>query len=118
MAKHVICPVEDFPVGTHRVIHAGRAEIGVFNVDGTFYALPNVCTHQFGPLCAGAVNGTMVASAETGWRYEWAREGEIITCPWHGLEFDIITGRCLASAKVRLRQYQVTVDDGQVVVTI
>ena len=118
MAKHVVCPVEDFPSGTHRVIQAGRAEIGVFNVNGTFYALPNVCTHQFGPLCAGAVNGTMVASAETGWRYEWAREGEIITCPWHGLEFDITTGHSLASAKIRLRQYVVTVEDGQVTVTV
>ena len=118
MAKHVVCPVEDFPAGTRRVVRAGRAEIGVFNVNGTFYALPNVCTHQLGPLCAGAVNGTMVASAETGWRYEWAREGEIITCPWHGLEFDITTGHCLASAKIRLRQYVVTVEDGQVTVTV
>lgn len=118
MATYVVGPAAEFPAGTHRVIQAGRAEIGVFNVNGTFFALPNVCTHQFGPLCDGTVDGTMTASAATGWRCAWAREGEIITCPWHGLEFDITTGRCLASAKVRLRQYAVTVEDGQVAVTV
>ncbi len=60
----------------------------------------------------------MACSTPTGWRDEWMKDGEIITCPWHGLEFDITTGRCLASAKVRLRQYPVTIEDGQVVVTI
>jgi nitrite reductase/ring-hydroxylating ferredoxin subunit len=118
VATYVVGPVAEFPAGTHRVVKAGRVEIGVFNVDGRFYAMPNVCTHQFGPLCEGTVDGTMMATAESGWRIEWVREGEIVTCPWHGLEFDIITGRCLASAKVRLRQYQVTIDDGQVVVTV
>ncbi len=42
------------------------------------------------------------------------RDGEIVTCPWHGMEFDITTGRCLANPKVRLRSYPVTVEDGQV----
>ena len=118
MATYVVGPAAEFPAGTHRVITAGRVEIGVFNVNGTFYAMPNVCTHQFGPLCEGTVDGTMTASAATGWRYEWTRDGEIVTCPWHGLEFDITTGRCLASAKVRLRHYLVTVEDGQVTVTV
>ena len=118
MARHVVGPVTDFPPGTHRVVKVGKAEVGVFNVHGRFYALPNVCTHQFGPLCAGTVSGTMAASAETGWRYEWVKDGEIVTCPWHGLEFDITTGQCLASPKVRLRQYAVAVEDGQVTVTV
>ena len=100
------------------MVRVGRAEVGVFNVDGTYYALPNVCTHQFGPLCEGAVDGTMVASAETGWRYEWAREGEIITCPWHGLEFDITTGQALASPKFRVRQYPISVDGDEVTITL
>ena len=118
MARYAVGPVADFPAGTHRVITAGRLEIGVFNVAGTFHALPNVCTHQFGPLCAGGVSGTFASSAATRWRYAWVREGEIITCPWHGLEFDITTGQCLASAKTRLRQYVVTVEDGQIFVTV
>jgi nitrite reductase/ring-hydroxylating ferredoxin subunit len=118
MASHVVGAVEDFPPGSHKVVKVGRAEIGVFNVRGQFYALPNLCTHQFGPLCEGTVNGTTACTAESGWRIEWVRDGEILTCPWHGLEFDITTGECVAAPRVRLRQYAVTVQDGQVVVKL
>jgi nitrite reductase (NADH) small subunit len=118
MTEHIVGPVEDFPPGTHRVVQLGRVEVGVFNVNGEYYALPNICPHQFGPLCAGTVNGTMACSAETGWRFEWVREGEIVTCPWHGIEFDILTGRSLSSPRLRVRTYPVTVEDGQIKVTI
>ncbi len=114
MAEHVIGPASEFPPGTHRVVKVRNVEIGVFNVRGRYYALPNVCTHQFGPLCEGKVDGTSACNAQTGWRYAWVRDGEIITCPWHGLEFDITTGQCLAQPKVRLRQYRLTVEDGYV----
>ncbi|CAA9553352.1 MAG: Rieske (2Fe-2S) region [uncultured Thermomicrobiales bacterium] len=118
MAEHVVGPVADFPPGTHRVVRLGRAEVGVFNVGGRFYALPNVCPHQYGPLCKGSVTGTTACSAQTGWRFAWVREGEVVACPWHGLEFDITTGRCLASPRLRVRQYPVGVIDGQVTVTL
>jgi len=118
MAEHIVGPVAEFPVGTHRVVKVRNLEIGVFNVHGQFYALPNVCTHQFGPLCAGTVNGTTACNAATGWRFQWVREGEIVTCPWHGMEFDILTGRSLASPRVRLRTFPVTVEDGVVKVLL
>ncbi len=118
MAEHIIGPVSEFPPGTRRVVKVRNAEVGVFNVGGEFYALPNVCTHQFGPVCDGIVSGTMVCNAETGWRHEWVRDGEIIACPWHGLEFDLTTGRCLANPRVRLRMYPVSVEDGQVKLTL
>ncbi|MCC6312451.1 MAG: Rieske 2Fe-2S domain-containing protein [Thermomicrobiales bacterium] len=118
MPEHHVGSEADFPPGAHRVVKVRNIEIGVFNVAGTFYALPNVCTHQFGPLCEGEVNGTTACNAATGWKFTWVREGEIITCPWHGLEFDITTGQCLAQPKVRLRQYPVTVEDGEVKVIL
>ena len=118
MAEHIVGAVDEFPVGTHRVVTVGRIEVGVFNVGGRLYALPNVCPHQFGPLCAGTVNGTTACSAETGWRFAWVREGEIVTCPWHGIEFDITTGQSLSSPRLRVRTYPVTVEDGQVKVTV
>jgi nitrite reductase/ring-hydroxylating ferredoxin subunit len=118
MAEHVIGSVTDFPAGTHRVVRVRNAEIGVFNIGGRFYALPNLCPHQFGPLCAGTVNGTTACSAETGWKHAWIRDGEIVTCPWHGLEFDITTGRCLAVPRLKVRTYPVTVEDDQVILTL
>jgi nitrite reductase/ring-hydroxylating ferredoxin subunit len=114
VAEHIIGTLDEFPEGSHRVVRVRNIEIGIFNIHGTLYALPNVCTHQFGPLCEGTVNGTTACNAETGWRIAWVRNGEIVTCPWHGVEFDILSGRCLAQPRIRLRQYPVTVADGQV----
>ena len=114
MTEHIVGSIHDLSPGSHRVIRVGTLEIGIFNVQGALYALPNVCTHQFGPLCEGTVNGTSACNAQTGWRYAWMREGEIVTCPWHGLEFDIITGQCLAQPALRLRQYRITVEDGRI----
>jgi nitrite reductase/ring-hydroxylating ferredoxin subunit len=118
MAEYVVGSVDDFPVGSHRVVQAGRIEVGIFNIDGELHALPNVCPHQFGPLCEGTVNGTTACSAATNWQFAWVRQGEIVTCPWHGIEFDILTGRSLSSPRLRVRRYPVVVEDGQVKVTI
>jgi nitrite reductase/ring-hydroxylating ferredoxin subunit len=68
----------------------------VFRVGDNFYALPNVCVHQFGPLCHGQITGTLVATEGSQWQVSWVREGQILICPWHALEFDITTGQCLA----------------------
>lgn len=118
MADHVIGAIEDFPPHSHRVVQVGRIEVGVFNIDGELHALPNVCPHQFGPLCEGTVNGTTACSAATGWKFAWVREGEVVTCPWHGMEFDIATGRSLSSPRLKVRTYPVAVSDGQVIITI
>ena len=118
MADHVVARVDELGAGERRIVRAGRVEIGVFNVGGRYYALPNVCAHQFGPLCEGKVTGTLVAGAETAWRPAWVQEGEILTCPWHALEFDITTGRCIAYPKVKLRQYPVRVEGVYVVVSV
>ncbi len=48
----------------------------------------------------------------------WFQDGEVIICPWHGLEFDITTGRCLARRRARLRQYPVRVEGDTVVVEV
>ena len=118
MTAHIAGPLADFPPGSHRVVKLGRVEVGIFNVAGRLYALPNICPHQFGPLCAGTVNGTTACSAETGWQFAWVRQGEVVTCPWHGIEFDIASGQSLSSPRLRVRTYPVTVEDDQVVVTI
>lgn len=118
MADHVVARVDEFGDGERRIVRAGRMEIGVFNVGGRYYAIPNVCAHQFGPLCEGRITGTLVAGVETAWRPAWVQEGEILTCPWHALEFDITTGRCIAYPTVKLRQYPVRVEGEQVVVAV
>jgi nitrite reductase/ring-hydroxylating ferredoxin subunit len=113
-----VAPLAEFPPGSHRVVKVGRREIGIFNVDGTFYALPNLCTHQLGPLCKGKVSGTVICTRETKWKLQWGFDGEIVTCPWHGMEYHIPTGKCLAFPEIRLRSYEVWVEDEQVMVRL
>jgi nitrite reductase/ring-hydroxylating ferredoxin subunit len=113
--EHRIGNASDFPEGSHRVVRVGRREIGIFNVGGELYALPNLCPHQTGPLCEGKLTtGTLVSREENDWRFEWEYEGEIVACPWHGLEYHVPTGRCLAYPEINLRRYEVVVDDGEV----
>lgn len=112
--EYIIAPLAEFPPNTHRVVKVGRREIGVFNVDGSFHALPNLCTHQLGPLCTGRVSGTVISTRETQWKLQWDLENEIVTCPWHGMEYHIKSGTCLAFPEIRLRSYEVWVEDDQV----
>jgi nitrite reductase (NADH) small subunit len=115
----VVGRVDEFPTGTHKVVRAGRREIGVFNIGGRFYGLPNVCPHQTGPLCAGRVaTGTLVADEESDWKPRWDLDGEVIACPWHGLEYHVPTGQCLAYPAITLRRYRVEVRGDEVVVTV
>jgi nitrite reductase (NADH) small subunit len=116
----VVGNASDFPEGSHHVVKVGRREIGVFNISGRLYGLPNVCPHQTtGPLCGGkTTTGTLVARKENDGKFEWAHEGEIVSCPWHGLEYHVPTGRCLAFPNINLRRYEVVVEDGKVKVRL
>lgn len=108
--KHVVVDrVQDFPPGDRRLVDVEGAEIGVFNVHGTYYALRSSCPHQGAPLCQGRIIGTSI-SRKT-FEREYVREGEIIKCPWHGWEFEIASGRSIFNPhKVRARAYDVTVE--------
>jgi nitrite reductase (NADH) small subunit len=45
-------------------------------------------------------------------------DGEVVVCPWHGLEYHVPTGRCLAYPNINLRRYEVFVEDGKVKVLL
>ena len=110
--RHVICPAAEIPPGERRIVEVGERSIGIFNVDGRFYALRNVCPHQRAPLCKGKVTGTNLPGSKPG-EFNWAREGEIIRCPWHNWEFDITTGQSVFNPhKMRVKAYQVAVEAG------
>ncbi len=65
--------------------------------------------HQAAPLCLGSVQG-MLLPGKPG-EYTWARDGEILRCPWHGWEFDLLTGRSVLNPhKTRVRTYEVRVE--------
>jgi nitrite reductase/ring-hydroxylating ferredoxin subunit len=111
-----VARVDDLPPGSRIVVDLDGFSIGVFNVNGTYVAVLNVCPHELGPVCLGRVGGTTLPSAPG--EYRWGREGEILACPWHGWEFDLLTGKPLFGAVPNLRRFPVTVVDGTVCVTL
>ncbi len=113
----VVCAASELPPGSKRIVQHGTSSIGVFNIAGTFHAIKNVCPHQGAPLCAGSVHATHRPSDVC--EFDPAYAGRIIRCPWHGWEFDIITGKGLYDAKSRIATYVCEVDDdGNVVVLV
>jgi 3-phenylpropionate/trans-cinnamate dioxygenase ferredoxin subunit len=109
MAKHTVGLVGEIPPGQRKIVDLEGRSIGVFNVQGTFYALRNTCPHQSGPLCRGRLIGLLRASDPR--HLELSREGEILRCPWHGWEFDVTNGRSVFNPhKLRVRSYQVTIE--------
>jgi 3-phenylpropionate/trans-cinnamate dioxygenase ferredoxin subunit len=92
-----VAPTDSFPAGTHRLADADGVRIAVFNVEGKFYAIEDVCTHDGGILTGGPVQGC------------------IITCPRHGATFDIRSGEALtAPAYEPTASFPVRIQDGMV----
>src|SRR5438128_1755694 len=92
MARFVVAKVSDIPDGSRLIVDVAGRSIGVFNVDGRFYALRNRCPHNGGPLCEGGpIYSLLVAPKPGAYRVDPTRK--FVTCPWHGWEYDIATGQ-------------------------
>jgi nitrite reductase (NADH) small subunit len=112
----VACKATDVPPGSRRSFEVNGISIGIFNVGGKYVAVRNLCPHAFAPVCLGRVTGTTLPGPPG--ELHWGREGEILVCPWHGWEFDLLTGKALADRRRHLRRYTVDVEDDNVVVTV
>jgi len=111
MAKYVVATVDEIPPGGKKIVEVAGRSIGLFNLDGEYFALRNRCPHQGGPLCEGRIAGFVIG--DTPGEYRYSRPGEILRCPWHGWEFDIRTGQSWFDPKgVRVRAYEVAVASG------
>jgi len=109
MGKHVVCRKDELPPGEVMITEAGNIEVGVYNIEGEYYALHNKCPHRGAPLCEGRITGLMTGP-EPG-EYKIEQKGEIIRCPWHGYEFDITSGEFVLEPRtVRSMTYDVTVE--------
>lgn len=109
-----VCRASELPPGTRRLVEHGRHQVALFNVGGRLHAVRNRCPHHGGPLCHGHVGGTRVPSERL--EYEWGLEGGVLTCPWHGWQFDLVTGATLFDRSTGVPVYPVAVEDGEIVV--
>lgn len=72
-----VCPLSELPPGAMRLVEIQDLEIGVFNCDGTVYAIEDRCSHDDGPLVEGVLDQASCT----------------IECPRHGARFDLKTGK-------------------------
>lgn len=72
----------ELPENKMMMVVVGGKEVLLANVDGSYYAIDNKCTHLGGSLAQGSL------------------EGSSITCPRHGARFDVKTGKAIANAKI------------------
>ena len=97
MATFDVAPVEELRPGSVKIVIAGSITVGVYNLNGEYFALEDRCSHDDGPLCEGDFD---------------ADEGVAI-CPRHGANIDIRTGRPRTLPAVEpVATYPVRVEDG------
>jgi 3-phenylpropionate/trans-cinnamate dioxygenase ferredoxin component len=92
-----VAPVDELKPGARQLVDVDGSQIVVFNLDGKYYAIEDVCTHDGGQLTGGEV------------------EGDQIICPRHGARFCIRTGAALtAPAYEATATFPVRVENGEV----
>jgi nitrite reductase (NADH) small subunit len=82
----------DVKPGSGIVAEVNGKILAVFNVDGAFHVIDNTCIHRGGPLGEGDL------------------AGHVVTCPWHGWEYDVTTGGCVNNPSAKVARYQVKVE--------
>ena len=111
-SRHVVARAADLPPSSRQVVTVDGHEIGIFNLDGSYYALLNRCPHEGAPLEKAACVARLT-SPEPG-VYQRSRVGELLRCPWHGWEFDMRNGQSWFDPKrVKVRSYPVAVESGE-----
>jgi nitrite reductase (NADH) small subunit len=80
--------ITELPPGTIRELQIEGKAVAVANVAGAIYAINNTCLHRGGPLGQGLL------------------EGKVVTCPWHGWQFDVTTGKVLQNPKAGVDCYR------------
>lgn len=84
--------------GQSKVVKVNDKAIALFNIDGKFYAIHNLCPHEGGPLNEGRLKGYVVA------------------CPWHDLAFDIRSGQGTDGGGYCIGSYEVRVEDADILI--
>ena len=95
-----VAKVADIPEGEGRIVDANGQEIALFHKNGKFFAINNTCPHQGGPLGEGFL------------------EDCVVTCPWHGWQFDVTSGESKMPPGMKIQTYAVEVKGDNVFVEI
>jgi len=107
--RHVVARTDDLPPGERMIVELDGRQVGVFNIDGEYFAFLHRCPHMAGPLCHGDVIGLVTSDGPGDVRLDEGRK--FLTCPLHGWEFDVRTGQSYFDPKkIRARTFPVEVE--------
>ena len=117
MSEVNIGKISSFEDPGRRVVEINGIQIGVFRLDGEFYAYENRCPHLGGPACQGKLLPRVLEAVSKDRKSEgrvFSRNDLNVVCPWHGFEFDIRTGAHVVISRYRLRRVSVRTDQENV----
>lgn len=95
-----VAETTDLKPGEGKAITAGDRELALFNIDGKFHCIDNLCPHRGGPLAEGMIDGCNVV------------------CPWHGWRFDCTTGTSPVIPSAKVDKFEVVVEGNDIKVRI
>ena len=90
----------EIPADMWKYVEAGGKEIALFRVGNKVCAIEHVCPHQGGPLAEGGL------------------EGSVVTCPWHGWQFDVTTGECTFNPSIKQMTFNVKEEGDDILVEV
>lgn len=91
---------DDIPVGQIREFQVNGKPVAIANVGGKLFAINSVCLHHGGPLGEGDL------------------QGSVVTCPWHGWQYDVTTGKLAQQPETGVECYPVELRDGDVYIDL
>ncbi len=87
-----VAKAAELPNGRRKLVEVHERPIALFNIANQLYAMDSNCPHRGAPLVEGELDGT------------------VVTCPWHGWEFDVTTGKSPINPSACVRKYNVKVE--------
>ena len=91
---------DEIPIDSGKYVEVNGQEIALFKVGDKVHAIHHMCPHQGGPLAEGGING------------------KVVTCPWHGWEFDVTTGNCTFNEDIKQPTFKVKEEGDDVYIEI
>ena len=97
-----VASVSDLPAGRSIVVQVNDRQIALFNVNGEFFALDNICAHRGGPLGEGFIDNNNLT----------------IQCPWHGWTYSLANGVSLIDSMMKVEKFDVKIEGDEIQVSL
>lgn len=90
---------DELEPGAGKTVDVEGTPVALFNVGGRYYAIHNTCRHRGGPLGEGELSGS------------------VVTCPWHGWQYEVMTGEKVINPEIRVEKFEVRVEGDDILVS-